>query len=117
MVNVTNAQLNSTVESLKKLVESLTTRVDKLESENKALREAQVKTPTLPLPPLPSTQTASTWASRLFNSRSMPSQELQNVVSAAKIEMSEKRQRNNNIMVFGLTPSKAANEAEREKDD
>jgi hypothetical protein len=114
---VNNAQLNSIVESLRKLVDALATRVDKLESENKALREAQVKTPTLPLPPPPSTQTASTWASRLFNSRSMPSEELQNVVSAAKIEMSEKRQRQNNIMVFGLTPSKAANEVERERDD
>lgn len=114
---VNNAQLNSIVESLRKLVDALATRVDKLENENKALREAQVKTPTLPLTPPPSTQTASTWATSLFNSRSLPSKELQNVVSAAKIEMSEKRQRQNNIMVFGLTPSKAANEAEREKDD
>jgi hypothetical protein len=88
------------VESLKKLVAALTTRVDKLENELKDLRNAQVKTPALSPPPPPSTQTASTWAARLFNSRSMPSEELQNVVSAAKIEMSAIKGRGKTILWY-----------------
>jgi hypothetical protein len=100
---VTNSQLNSTVESLKKLVAALTDRVGKLEKELE-----KHKTP-VASPPA-TIQTASNWASHLFSSKSK-------VVSAAKIEMSDKRQRNNNIMVFGLAPSKTAYEAEREKED
>jgi hypothetical protein len=117
MVNVTNAQLNSTVEQLKSLVNALTTRVATLERELKEL-----KTPVSSPPPPPThhpttTQTASTWATRLFSSKSKPSEELQNVVSAVKIEMSENRKRHNNIMVFGLPPSAATTVEEKEIDD
>jgi hypothetical protein len=69
------------VESSKKLVAALTDRVGKLEKE---LEKHKIPVESPPA----TTQTASTWESHLFSSKMKPSVELQNVVSAARIEIS-----------------------------
>jgi hypothetical protein len=104
----TNAELNSTVEKLIKLVDSLATKVESLETEL-----ANFKTPVASHP----TQSTPTWASHLFNSREQPSIEIQNVVSAVKINVKEETRKADNIMVFGLESSKGATDEERYKDD
>jgi hypothetical protein len=46
-----------------------------------------------------------------------PCIEIQNVVSAAKIEMKEDMQKMCNIVVFGLESSKGSTEEDKSKDD
>ena len=110
---VTNAELNQKVTDL-------LNRVAALERE---LNELKKSPPVASTPPAsaPAASTlpasASNWANHLFNSREKPSVEMQNVVSAVKIDMKEEAHKMNNIMVFGLESSKASKEEDKSQDD